>query len=378
MTRRERLLATLNGKSVDRPPVSFYEINGLTEDMSGNDPFNIYSHPSWKPLIELARDSTDRIVNLGVPVKNAALNPIDQLLKVDTYYKEGSRFTSLSIRAGSRTLTSLKRRDPDVNTVWTLEHFIKDVDDLKAYLDIPSSEFTGELDVGKIIQTEKALGDTGIVMIDTGDPLCAAAHLFDMENYTIFAFTEQELFHSLIQKFAGYLHAKTEAVAKALPGRLWRIYGPEYAAAPYLPPDLFKEYVVKYDKPMVDSIQKYGGYARIHSHGKLKNILDHIVSMGVSGLDPIEPPNQGDVELEYVRTKYGKQLVLFGNLEITDIESMQTNLFEEKVRKALREGTAGEGRGFVLMPSSCPYGRILPELTLRNYRKIIENVESFS
>ena len=31
MTRRERLMATLRGETVDRPPVSFYEINGMED-----------------------------------------------------------------------------------------------------------------------------------------------------------------------------------------------------------------------------------------------------------------------------------------------------------------------------------------------------------
>ncbi|HBC88802.1 MAG TPA: hypothetical protein DCZ94_17810 [Lentisphaeria bacterium] len=377
MTRRERLMATLNGAPVDRPPVSFYELNGVDENPNDKDPFNIYSHPSWKPLIDLTMEKTDRIVRRHPQIKDSTPNPIDNLTKRETYYKDGSRYVETSIKAGKRTLKSLTRHDPDVNTTWTLEHLIKDIDDLKAYLDIPPEIFSGTVDVEDVIKTEKLLGDTGIVMLDTGDPLCSAASLFDMADYTVTALTEQELFHKLLQRFATYLHARTEAVAKAVPGRLWRIYGPEYASAPYLPPDLFNDYVVAYDKPMVYSIHKHGGFARIHSHGNLKNILDLIVETGAMGLDPIEPPGQGDVELEYVRKNYGKQLVLFGNLEISDIETMPTNLFEKKIDKALMEGTAGEGRGFVLMPSACPYGRVLSELTLRNYEKTIELVEAY-
>jgi uroporphyrinogen-III decarboxylase len=142
-----------------------------------------------------------------------------------------------------------------------------------------------------------------------------------------------------------------------------------------LPPHLFKEYVTAYDTPMVAAIQGHGGFARIHSHGKLHDILDHIVATGCTALDPIEPTHQGDVELAYVRERYGRQLVLFGNIEITDLENLPTDLFARKVRNAIREGTAGEGRGFVLMPSACPYGRVLPELTLRNYRKMVEVAE---
>ena len=37
--------------------------------------------------------------------------------------------------------------------------------------------------------------------------------------------------------------------------------------------------------PRLDrAIQKYGAYARIHSHGRLKNILHHVASMHPAGL----------------------------------------------------------------------------------------------
>ena len=158
---------------------------------------------------------------------------------------------------------------------------------------------------------------------------------------------------------------------------MWRIVGPEYASEPYLPPALFEEYVVGYDRQIVDLIHDTGGFARMHSHGRLKNILPLIIKTGADGLDPIEPPMQGDVELRYVREKYGENLVLFGNLEITDIENLPPSEFEKKVRIALKEGTAGAGRGFVLMPSASPYGRLITENTLENYKTMVQLTENF-
>lgn len=376
MTRRERLMATLRGEPVDRSPVSFYEIDG-TQDTNNSDPFNIYSHPSWKPLIELARAKTDRIIRRGVSFKNAPPDSLAALTKTDTVLDtQVSRLTTTTIRAGRRMLTQRTRQDPDVNTVWTLEHFLKDVEDAKAWLDLPEQSLGGEPDVGIIHAVERDSGDTGIAMIDTGDPLCCAAPLFEMGQFTVVAMTEPKLFHRLLARFARQIHWQTEAIARALPGRLWRICGPEYASPPYLPPRLFKEYVVPYDKPMVAAIQKYGGFARIHSHGRLKDILHHIAATGCVGLDPIEPPPQGDVELAYVREKVGKQMTLFGNLEASDIENLPTPQFEKKIVTAIREGTAGRGRGFVLMPSACPYGRVLSTLPLANYKKMVEVVET--
>jgi uroporphyrinogen-III decarboxylase len=213
-------------------------------------------------------------------------------------------------------------------------------------------------------------------MVDSGDPICEAASLFDMETYTVIAFTEQKLFTELLERIAPFHWKRVEKVAREFPGRLWRICGSEYASEPYLSPGLYREYVGKYTGPMVRSIKKYGGYPRLHSHGRLKAILPHIIEMGVVALDPVEPPPQGDAELAWIVSEYGKDLVIFGNLEITDIENMETADFAKIVEKSLRDGSSG-GKGFVLMPSACPYGRKISERTLANYRTMVEKTKTF-
>ena len=139
-------------------------------------------------------------------------------------------------------MTSLTRRSPEVDTIWTVEHLLKSTEDLKAYLELPDEVFKEDVDVTSLIEEDKKLGERGIIMVDTEDPICAAASLFSMEDYTVIAMTEQKLFHRLLEKLSLYIHARTEKVAEEFPGHLWRIYGPEYATEPYLPPDLFKEY----------------------------------------------------------------------------------------------------------------------------------------
>jgi hypothetical protein len=376
MNQRERLMATLEGEPVDRPAVSFYEINGLDENPDDQNPYNIYNHPSWRPLIQLAKDHTDRIVMRDVPFLETPRDLIRELITEKTWVENGSSYIQKTMQAGKRQLTQTTRRDVGVNTVWQVEHLLKDLDDLKAFMDLPWPEPGGIPDTRSVFAAEASLGESGIVMIDTGDPICAAAALFDLGTYTVLASTEPEWFRKLLEVFASELFFRTQAVATTLPGRLWRIYGAEYASPPYLHPKLFREYVTVYDREMVKIIQSNRGYARIHCHGKLRLILDEIRATGCMGIDPIEPPPQGDVELKYVRDRYGDQMVLFGNLEASDLENLPTDLFEQQIRKAIREGTGGAGRGFVLMPSSCPYGRELQDLALRNYQKMIEVIET--
>lgn len=386
MNRKQRLLRTLRGESVDRPALSFYEIGGIKMDPADSDPFNVYKDPSWKPLIDLAENQTD-LIRMRSPVRahsheswdssdSSAESVRNQFFKTQHVLENDVRLTRVTVTINGREMSSLMKRQKDVDTIWTVEHLIKSPQDIEDYLQIPDEAFDENINVEPLFEEERKLGDRGIVMVDTEDPLCAAATLMSMEDFTVLALTEQSLFHRLLEKCARYIYARTEKAARQFPGRLWRIYGPEYATEPYLPPHLFDEYVTKYTCTMIEEIHKYGGFVRIHCHGRIRNVLDSIVEMGADAIDPIEPPPHGDVELEFVRKEYGNQLALFGNIEIADIENMPSDAFAKVVDKTLEEATSHSGKGFVLMPSSSPCGRIISDQTLRNYRILVEKVSS--
>jgi len=198
-----------------------------------------------------------------------------------------------------------------------------------------------------------------------------------METYMVVALTEPALFHRLLERWERLIFPRCQQVARNFPGRLWRICGSEYASEPYLPPRLYDDYVVRYTGKMIKEIQRYGGYARIHSHGRLKGIIPFIAKMKPDGLDPLEPPPQGDMTLAEIKDAIGKDTVLMGNIELADIENLPTSEFEKKVRTALLEGTQGEGRGFILYPSAYPYGRTITPRTLANYETMVRLATNF-
>jgi uroporphyrinogen-III decarboxylase len=385
MTRRERLLATLRGDTVDRPAVSFHEIGGFIVNPDDPDEYNIYNSPSWQPLLKMAEEQTD-IIRMVSPVRaqsHLAWDGSDntgirkQFVEEKTWEENSSRFTRLTYRINGKELTSVTRRDKELDTVWTIEHLLKNSDDVERYLQLPDEIFEEKIDISHMADQEKILGEKGIIMVDTEDPICAVAALFSMEDFTVFAFTEQELCHKLLEKHARYIHKRTFVASAEFPGRLWRIYGPEYATEPFLPVRYFEEYVVRYTGPMVKMIKDNGGYVRLHSHGRVKDVLDHIVEMGSDATDPLEPFPHGNADLRQIREKYGKSLVLFGNIEVADIENLPAERFREVVRKSIADGTHDKGRGFVLMPTASPYGRTISEQTFRNYEIMIEEVNRF-
>ncbi len=378
MNRKERLFRIMSGQTVDRPAVNFYEIDGLRQDPDNDDKYNIYNHPSWRPLIQLAVERTDRLVLTDAQAQYCGKMRsllADEILKTTVKEEDGRRIFTYRIQAGNRILSSTAIREADIDTVWCTEHPVKDTEDLAAWIDLPEQELKGEAFVDDALGREAILGDSGAILLDTQDPLCLVASLMAMDVYTIIALTEQELFIRALEKAARFILWNTEVVSAALPGRIWRIYGPEYATPPYLPPFLFRQYVTPYVKEMCRIIKKYGGFPRVHCHGNIREILDDLVETGCMAIDPIEPAPQGNVSLEYVRRNYGGQLALFGNLEAADIENLGENEFRPKVRRALEEGTGGKGRGFVLMPSASPYGRLLSSKAMRNYEVILEELD---
>lgn len=368
MNRRERLMATLQGRAVDRPAVSFYEIGGW-EMAANDDEFSVWNDPSWRPLIEMALAETD-IIRMIAPKWTDASDGLAGLTRSESWREGDSKFRRTIINAPGRELTSLTRRDKDTQTNWTLQHLLNSVEDALAYLQLPEPT-VGKVDVSGLLAEEQKLGDSGIISINFTDPICAAAGLFPMEDYTIIAMTERELFHRLLERFARIKYAQCEQIARAMPGRLWRIVGPEYAAEPFLPPAMYEEYVVRYTGPLIRTIHESGGYARVHSHGRLRGVLGHLAGMGIDALEPLEPPPQGDMELWEIKQAIGKDVVLMGNIEDADIENLPADEFEKKVATALREGTAGAGRGFILHPSAAPYGRVISAGTTANYKTMI-------
>ncbi|MEN6576771.1 MAG: uroporphyrinogen decarboxylase family protein [Phycisphaerales bacterium] len=388
MTRRERLMAILRGDPVDRPAVNFYEVGGFAVDPSDPDEFNVYNDPSWRPLLQLAEERSD-LIRMRSAVRSRSWDPyrtlsrqaendeFRDLVQFHKYVEGEWHCTRVTIRAGGRTLSSTTRRDAQVDTVWTTEHLLKSVEDLDAYLQLPAGFFAEQIDVAPLVEEDARIGDRGIVMVDTEDPICAAASLFDMGDFLTVAMTEPKRFHGLLEKLAPSLYARTEQVSRDFPGHLWRVYGAEYAAEPFLPPCLFREYVARYTEPMVRAIKKHGGFARIHCHGRIRAVLDAICEMGADAIDPIEPPPHGDVALDFVRRVYGERLVLFGNIELSDIESMEPAEFKRLVEQTLLDGTRGQGRGFVLMPSASPNARQVTARTTKNYETMVRLVESF-
>ena len=63
---------------------------------------------------------------------------------------------------------------------------------------------------------------------------------------------------------------------------------------------------------------------------------------------------------------------------MADVENTEPADFEKIVEKALTDGTRGQGKGFVLMSSSAPYGRKITPQIMKNYETILRLATTFT
>ena len=364
MTGRERLLATLQRKPVDRVPINTYELSDF-----GFMNWTL-QEPSYRRIME---EITERTETLALWGGSSAASP-QQVPPEHEKWQEGEfSVVRTTVHTPKGDLTTVTKATPSVKTTWTVEHLLKSEEDIEKYLSIPF--YPMPIDTSRFAAIDAEIGDRGLVLCDTGDAIGFVAGLFEMGEFTIYAMTQPSLIRALCDKKHEEVMHYLRGMLEGGCGPIYRIWGPEYCTPPYLPPAAFREFVVPYVSDMVELIHQYGCYARIHSHGKIAQVLDLMVETGADATDPVEPPPDGDIALSEVKQRYGEQLILFGNMELKYLEQETPAEIRERVRQMMVE--AKEGGGFVLMPTAAPINIPLSPRTEENYLAFIDAGHEF-
>lgn len=360
LTSKERLLRCIKHQPIDRVPISSYELVGWNENAWEN------REKSYRVLMNAIRKYTDCIYMMDPDFREMP-NPASEIIE---WNEGGSNFIKKIFHSPGGDLVSLSRSDAGVHTVWTLKHLLEDIGDIDKYLSLPYQP--SEIDMKGFYKEKGKLDDKGLMMISVGDPICLAAELFEMGTFLVYAVTETEK----IKYFLDAIHERQMHDLKAILKNdvhdvIFRICGPEYATPPYLSPGFFYDFVTCYLLNICKEIKAAGGIPRIHSHGKIAKVIDQFAVTGAEGIDPLEPPPDGDMELAEIKRLYGDKFCLFGNIELKELEVSDRDRIDFLVKKAM--DSAKYGSGFVLMPTAAPINIPLSKKTEENYLQMFES-----
>lgn len=345
LTSRERLQRIFRREPVDRVPIYLYEFHGFYDNW-------IRDYPGYVEILDYAADKCDDLHTWNPPTPQNVLfgGELDEDAVTKEHWEEdGSKFTRTNIKTPTGPLSMLHREDPGIHTAWQIEHLCKNVEDARNVLSLPFVPYKGSVE--SFAEMDAELGDRGLPMGDMADALAHTVDLFGFATFLMIYVDQPTIIFRLLDFFQERILARLEYQLAGGAVSLYRIVGAEYAGVPYMSPDDFKKVVTSYDREMVNLLHRYGGQARIHSHGNIRDMIPELLAMKIDATDPVEPPPDGNIELAEARELLGEDVILFGNVEECIFEIGTPGEVREAVRIAIE---AVEGKNFVLTPTAMP------------------------
>jgi hypothetical protein len=249
---------------------------------------------------------------------------------------------------------------------------LKSREDAEKYLALALPELHG--DVSTHARLEREMGDAGIVQAYLApNPGGSAVELFGSELFAIMSVTDRDVIHALCERRKDLLLKRVKFLLSQDVGPFFCLTGEEYIVPPLHGPRDFYDFVVKYDKPILDLIHEAGGRVHIHCHGSIKRVINGLAEMGTDVLHPFEPPPQGNITAAEAKAVARGRMSLEGNIQI---DRMYRCSPEEIWREtlALIRDAFDDHRGLTVCPTASPYMRGKGEACFPAFKAMIDTV----
>lgn len=182
--------------------------------------------------------------------------------------------------------------------------------------------------------------------------------LIGMTNFMMNLYNDPGFVHDVARIMLAFNLAQLELLAEA--GLDVLVIEDDIATndGPMISLDHFREFVNRYNRPVVEKAREKGLKVVRHSDGNLWPLMDTLLETGYDGINPLEP--QADMEIKEVKARYGDRICLLGNIDCVDLLPSGTpEQVEQAVVQAVEDGA--EGGGLIICSSNSLHPGVNPE-----------------
>ena len=251
---------------------------------------------------------------------------------------------------------------------YMVKKYVKTEEDVEKVLSVPYEPIQPDLE--DFHRLDKMIGDSGIVLAQIGNATGRVAPLLGTESLAIWSIEKRFFIHRLLEAVNERIYDLVKYLLDGGVGPVIGMGGEEYVTPPMASPRDFHDFVVIYDKPIIELIHSYGRLVHIHCHGNLSQILDMFLEMGVDSTHPVESPPMGDITLAEFRRCVGNRIAIKGNIQIGDLYAAPKERIIEACREAI--GAGGRDGAFIIAPTASPHWPRLLQRTWENYKVMID------
>jgi len=386
MISRERILKTIKGEKVDRVPIYAPYITGELINptgvpiplmvayllMDGIQAFDewITQDPNYLEIIKLAEEKCDKVWTYGFLGfdRRFFLIPREFIKVAKVEENNASLLITYRVQTPKGDLEYICEKKKNILTVWDRKPLIENEKDIEKILSVPYTFHPPDID--DFFKYKNSIEEQGGLMyIFISTPMVCISQLFQFEKFLMWCVAKKNIILKLIEIAFERIYQQLEYLLQNGVGSIFHFGGSEQATPPMMSPDLYNEFVVKYDSKLFDLVHRYGGLVAVHCHGKVRNILDKLINMGVDLLDPVEAPPSGDIKIGEAKKKVKGKITLVGNIQFGDMEVCTQKEIDEKVKEAI---CSGGKEKFILATTEGPISPVSSRMR-DNYIQFIES-----
>jgi uroporphyrinogen-III decarboxylase len=220
------------------------------------------------------------------------------------------------------------------------------------------------------LQKARAWGPEISVHAEVFSPFTHLMELFGYEQALMALLDAPSKCHEMLSIFAGHVMAQARCYAACDPDAL--NVSSAFAGAGFISQDMYREFVVPYEQQVVQIVHEYKLPVYVHTCGAIGDRLDLMANSGYDGIDTLDPPPLGTVDLAEAKEKFGKRFFFKGNLDaVNEMLHADDATFEKAVRERLEIGKPGSG---YILSSACS---VAPHVEPQRLKAMVSLAEKY-
>ncbi len=217
----------------------------------------------------------------------------------------------------------------------------------------------------------KEVGEQVSVHGEIFSPWTQYMELFGYHRALLYLYDDPGKVHAILDRYAE--GAADLGIRQAQRGVDAVLISSAFAGGGFISPRHYEQFVLPYEKKVIDRIhQSVATPVYIHTCGAIGDRLELIAATGADGIDTLDPPPLGNVDLPDAKQRIGKQLFIKGNID-------PVNTLLQRSREAVRAdalwrlSVAAPGSGYILSSACSVAPRVPPE----NLTVLVEAAKDF-
>ncbi|MBI5817707.1 MAG: hypothetical protein HZA88_01880 [Verrucomicrobia bacterium] len=194
-----------------------------------------------------------------------------------------------------------------------------------------------------------AVGNEVSVHGEVFSPFTHLMELFGYEEALMALMTDPAKCHALLDRLT--VTAVAWGVAQARRGVDAVLISSAFAGGGFISQEMYREFVLPYERRMTDAIKPTGVPVYTHTCGRIGDRLELMAETGIDGLDTLDPPPLGNVELAEAKRCVGDRLFIKGNMNSVALLDYRTK--EQVIAEAGQCIRAGKPGGGYILSTAC-------------------------